>query len=214
MINTYKKYAANVFVASCPEQHEKGDVIILTTKRGDEHECIVHNYLGKYKEEHLYSITRADGFNRQERARRKAEKYNEWADSRHRKGDEWYEKSKEGHEFLRLAEPIKVGHHSEKRHRALIERNHLRMDNAMENYKKGKEHQKKAKIWEDKIDKIDLSMPKSLEYFEYMYEKTFEEHKNLKENPELRVHSYSLQYANKRKNDMKKRYDMAKKLWG
>src|SRR5690606_32625661 len=110
MINTYKKYTANVFVASCPEQHDKGDVIILTTRRGDEHECIVHNYLGEYKGEHLYSITRADGFNDQERARKKSEKYSSWADSRERKGNDLWEQSNEGSEFLRLGEPIKVGH--------------------------------------------------------------------------------------------------------
>lgn len=213
-MNTYKKYAANVFVASCPEQHDKGDVIILTTKRGDEHECIVHNYLGKYKEEHLYSITRADGFNRQERAQKKADKYNEWADSRQQKGEDWYEKSKEGHEFLRLAEPIKVGHHSEKRHRALIERNHVRMDNAMENYKKAEEHERKAKLWEERVDKIDLSMPESIDYYKDLHEKAIAHHKELKDHPELREHAYSLQYANRHKNETKKKLTMAIKLWG
>ena len=32
------------------------------------------------------------------------------------------EASNEGKEFLVMGEPIKIGHHSEKRHRALIER--------------------------------------------------------------------------------------------
>lgn len=213
-MNTYKKYCPNVFVASCPEKHEKGDVIILTTKYGKESECIVWNYLGMHEGEHLYSITRADGFNRQEWARRKAEKYSEWAASREKKGADWMEKSNEGHEFLRMAEPIKVGHHSEKRHRALIERNRNRMDNAMMEFDKAAEHEKKAESWENRIDKIDHSMPESLEYFKAKYEKAVELHELLKAKPELREHSYSLTYANKDRKKMKENYELAEKLWG
>lgn len=31
-MNTYAKYTANVFVAKCEEQHEKGETIILETQ--------------------------------------------------------------------------------------------------------------------------------------------------------------------------------------
>ena len=44
-----------------------------------------------------------------------------------RKATSITKKSNEGSEFLSLGEPIKVGHHSANRHRALIERNWDRM---------------------------------------------------------------------------------------
>lgn len=85
-MNTYKKYCPNVFVAQCDEQHEKGEVIILTTKRGKEIENEVHNFLGKSKDgKHLYSITRVDGFNHQERARVKSEKIISYASNADKK---------------------------------------------------------------------------------------------------------------------------------
>lgn len=46
-MNTYAKYCPNVFVAKCTEEHEKGEVIPLTTKYGKENECIVFNLVGK-----------------------------------------------------------------------------------------------------------------------------------------------------------------------
>ncbi|HKL85270.1 MAG TPA: DUF3560 domain-containing protein, partial [Treponemataceae bacterium] len=114
-MNTYKKYCPNVFVAQCEEKHEKGDTIIVETKYGKENECIVHNLVGytgtKEKPMYCYSITRADGYNNQERARNKVEKLNGYADNANKRGDDWQEKSNEGKDFLALAEPIKVGHH-------------------------------------------------------------------------------------------------------
>lgn len=49
-----------------------------------------------------------------------------------------------GSEFLSLGEPIKVGHHSEKGHRALIERNWNRMEKSVEFAEKAKEAGQKA----------------------------------------------------------------------
>lgn len=123
-MNTYKKYCPKVYVAKCPEMHQPGDTIIVTTRHGKENECLIHNFVGRCREGmYYYSITRTDGMNSQERARRRAERLQEWADKARLKGLEWQEKSNEGKDFLVMAEPIKVGHHSEKRHRALIARN-------------------------------------------------------------------------------------------
>ncbi len=56
-MNTFRKYCPNVFVAQCTEQHQKGELIILTTKYGKEVENEVHNYLGQTKDGFfLYSI--------------------------------------------------------------------------------------------------------------------------------------------------------------
>ena len=216
-MNTYKKYCPNVFVAQCEEKHEKGDTIIVETKYGKENECIVHNFIGytgtKEKQMYCYSITRADGYNNQERAISKVEKLNGYANNATKKGNDWQEKSDEGKDFLALAEPIKVGHHSEKKHRALIERNWNRMSNAMEEYKKADTYRERTAYWESMANKIDLSMPESLEFFDMQLEEAEEYHQFLKDNPAERPHGMSLSYASKKVKDLKSKYDTAVKLW-
>ena len=216
-MNTYKRYCPNVFVAQCEEKHEKGDTIIVETKYGKENECIVHNFVGytgtKEKPMYCYSITRDDGYNNQERAKSKVEKLNGYADNANKKGNDWQEKSNEGKDFLALAEPIKVGHHSEKKHRALIERNWNRMSNAMEEYKKADTYRERTAYWESMANKIDLSMPESLEFFEIQLEEAKEYHQFLKDNPEKRPHGMSLSYASKKVKDLKSKHETAVKLW-
>ena len=75
-------------------------------------------------------------------------------------------------------------------------------------------HKHKAKQWEKRAEDINLSMPESLEYFKDQYEKAKEYHQLLKSKPELRKHAYSLTYAKKKENEMKKNYDTAVILWG
>ena len=216
-MNTYKKYCPNVFVAQCEEKHEKGDAIIVNTKYGKENECIIHNFVGctgtKEKPMYCYSITRSDGYNSQERAKNKVEKLNGYADNATKKGNDWQEKSDEGKDFLVLAEPIKVGHHSEKKHRALIERNWNRMSNAMEEYKKADTYRERTAYWESMANKIDLSMPESLEFFEIQLEEAKEYHQFLKGNPAERPHGMSLSYASKKVKDLKSKHETAVKLW-
>lgn len=212
-MNTYRKYVPNVYVAHCPEKHEKGEEIILTTRYGKEHECIVWNFLGEWEGGYLYSITRSDGFNRQEHYRQKAERYSDWAESREKKAEDWHEKSNEGREFLSLGEPIKIGHHSERRHRALIERNRARMDRAMENWRKAEEHERKSETYQKMADKIDLSMPESLAYFEAELASAIEYHEGLKSGKYPKQHSFDVQYANRRRKELEKKLKFAKKLW-
>ena len=214
-MNTFHKYCPNVFVAKCTEQHTKGEVISLTTKYGKEVENEVHNYLGTAKDGcHLYSITRVDGFNSQERAANKAEKLEGYAANAEKRSDAYYQASQEGKDFLALGEPIKVGHHSERRHRKLIERNWQRMGKCVAESDKAKEYERRAEYWADKANKIDLSMPDSLEYFEEQLRKAKEYHQLLKDNPQERRHSMSLQYANKAVNDLQDKVNTAIRLWG
>ena len=214
-MNTYAKYTANVFVAKCEEQHEKGETIILETKYGKEHECIVFNLVARSKEGHFYySIVRADGYYVQERAKAKAERYKNWAVSSENKSTAYWKASHEGRDFLSLGEPIKVGHHSEKRHRALIDRNHNRMSKSIEESKKVEEHQSKAEYWESKANVINLSMPESIEFYEYKVEETKMQHEGLKNGTIERSHSFSLTYAKKAVNEAVKNLETAKKLWG
>lgn len=212
-MNKFKKYFPNVWVAECEEEYEKGDIITLETKYGKEVECEVYNFLGKTEQEepkYFYSIVRLDD----SYAERKAEKYSNAANRNIEKSNEKWRASEEGKEFLSLGEPIKVGHHSEKRHRALIDRNWKGAEKAIEFKNKAEEQKRKAEYWEGKAKEITLAMPESLEYFEFELAKVEEYHKKLKENKELRSHAYSLTYAKKAVNDFKKKVEIAQKLWG
>jgi hypothetical protein len=211
--NTYAKYTANVFVAKCPERHEKGENIILETKYGKEHECIVFNLVLRKDDFYYYSIVRADGFNIQEFAKKKAERYLNWAQGSENKSTEYWKASQEGKDFLSLGEPIKIGHHSEKRHRALIERNHNRMGKCIEEGKKAEQHESKAEYWNRKTNDINLSMPESVEFYEYKVEEAKEKHEGLKSGKYERSHSYSLTYAKKAVNEAEKNLEIAKRLW-
>jgi len=161
-----------------------------------------------------YSIVREDGFSVQEWAKRRAEKLENAATNAARRSSNWYEKSTEGADFLVLGEPIKIGHHSEKRHRALIERNHSRMSNSVAESNKADDYQSRAEYWANKTEVINLSMPESIEYYGFKLEEVKKYHAGLKDGSIERDHSMSLQYANKAVKDTQKNYDIAIKLWG
>ncbi len=214
MENTYSKFCPNVFLAKCTERHYKGEVIKVTTKYGKENESEVYNLIYEKDGFFFYSIVRADGFNIQERAKAKAERYQQWANIADEKSTQYYEASQEGKDFLSLGEPIKVGHHSEKRHRALIERNWNRMGKAVEFSEKATAHESKAEYWEKRANDINLSMPESIEFYEYKLEAAKMSHEFYKQNPDKREHSFSLTYAKKAVNEATKNLELAKRLWG
>lgn len=214
MSNTFHKYCPNVFVAKCTDTHSRGDIITLETKYGKEVECEVHNYLGRTKDDHqLYSITRIDGFDSQARAEAKADKLEGYASNAEKRSTAFFQASQEGKDFLALGEPIKIGHHSERRHRKLIERNWERMGKSVAESDKAKEYERRAEYWKERANKIDLSMPDSLEYFEFELQKAKESHQYLKDHPEARRHSMHLQYSNKAVKDLQDKVNTAIKLW-
>lgn len=212
-MNTFSKYAPNVWLAKCAEQFEKGAETTLSTKYGKEVEIEIFNLIYEKDGFYFYSFIRLDGFNSQERASRRAERLAGYQSSALKRSKDWREKANEGKDFLVLAEPIKIGHHSEKRHRALIERNDRRMQNWNRELKKAETYDSRIEYWERQAKKIDLSMPESVDYFGAKLEKAKEIHQQLKDNPELRSHDYSLTYAKKDVNEAQKKYDLAVKLW-
>ena len=194
-MNKFIKYCPNVWVAECEEEYKKGDLIFLETKYGKEVECEVYNFLGYSRnKKRVYSVVRTE---EKSYAERKAEKYSDYASKNITKSKEKWQQSQEGKEFLSLGEPIKVGHHSEKRHRALLERNERRIKKAVEFENKAQELMRKAEYWENKANEITLAMPDSLEYFKIKLEQAELHHKDLKDNPQKRKHSYDLTYAKK-----------------
>lgn len=213
-MNTYSKYCPNVWVAKCSEKHEKGETIILTTKHGKENECIVWNLIYERDGFFYYSITRADGYNSQERAKAKAERYEEWADKARQRSDEAFERSNNAVAGIPFGQPILVGHHSEGMHRAAIKKSWAAMDKSVEESKKAEAHESKAEYWERMADKIDLSMPESIEFFEHKLEVAKEYHEGLKSGKYPKQHSYSVTYANKAVREAESNLAIARKLWG
>ena len=209
-MNKFKKYCPNVWVAECDEKHDKGEVITLETQYGKEVECEVYNLIAEKKDKFYYSIVRLEDASY---AARKAEKYRNSQSAHAKKSFEWYQKSKEGAEFLKLGEPIKVGHHSEHRHRALIERNWNRMGNSVKEREIADEKARKAEYWEAKAEEINLSMPGSLEYFAAQLEKAKAHQKGLKDGTIKREHNYSLTYATKAVKDLTQKLEIARVLW-
>ena len=210
-MNRFKKYCPSVWIAECDDEYKKGDIIELETKHGKTVECEVYNLIAQKNEKNYYSIVRIE---EQSYAERKAKRYNNSINRNIAKSHEYFNKAQEGKEFLSLGEPIKVGHHSEKRHRALLERNDNRMRKTFEYQKKAEQLESKAKYWENKANEITLAMPESIEYFSNKLEKAIKYHKGLKDGTIERTHSYSLAYANKEVKELKKKVEIATLLWG
>ncbi|OOF50777.1 hypothetical protein BKK52_01105 [Rodentibacter trehalosifermentans] len=211
--NTYAKFAPNVFVAKCQEPHKKGDIIVLTSRHGKEVEVEIHNLVKQSADHYFYSFTRCDGMDCQKRAEQRAQRYQDAAHNAMKRSHQYFEAAQEGREFLSMGEPIKIGHHSEKRHRALIDRNHRRMEKSVEEMRKAESYDDKIAYWESRAGKIDLSMPESLEFFQFELAKAKEKHQKLKDNPEKRAHPFSLTYAKKAVNELEKKVKLAEVLW-
>ena len=213
IMNTYYKFCPNVFLAKCDAKHEKGETILVTTKYGKENESIVFNLIFERDGFYYYSIVRADGFNVQEWVKRKAECRLDWAATAERKSEEYFKASNKDSDFLSLGEPIKIGHHSERRHRKAIEDAWHNMGKSVEFDEKAREHERIAQYWTNKADTINLSMPESVDYYEHKLAAAREYHEGLKSGKYPREHSYSLTYAKKAVNEAQKNFDLAKKLW-
>ena len=134
-------------------------------------------------------------------------------DSGLRRSNDWYEKTKEGADFLKLAEPIKIGHHSEGRHRALIDRNWKRMGKSVEFSDKARKLQSKIDYWKRRENEITLAMPESLEFYTFKLEEATRLNQGLKNGTIEREHDYSSVYANKAVKKLTKKLEIAQKLW-
>lgn len=213
-MNTYAKFCPNVFVAKCDAKHERGEEIEVETKHGAVHDCIVYNLVKEVDGYYYYSIVRSDGYNYQQRAQQKADRYDSWAASANKKAERYMEASRKNDDFLTLGEPIKVGHSSEKAHRKMIDDAWRNTGKAVEQFDKAEEHTYKAEYWEKKAQEVNLSLPESLEYYKSMLEKAIEYHTGLKSGKYPREHSYSLTYAKNAVNDLTKKVELATRLWG
>lgn len=212
---TYIKYCPNVFVAKCENEHSKGEIIEVQTSRGNLHECEVHNFVGRTKDGcYAYSITRTDGTNKATVAARRAERRREWAQKAEERSSRYFDKSQSAVAGIEPGQPILVGHHSERAHRAAIDRSWAALGHSVEEDRKAENHLGKADYWDRKAEDITLDMPESLEYFKEQLEAAKEYHEGVKSGKYPREHAYTLTYAKKRVNELKQKVETAEKLWG
>ncbi len=85
---------------------------------------------------------------------------------------------------------------------------------SVEEMHKAEHYDSKAEYWERMAEKIDLSMPESIEFFEHKLEVAKEYHEGVKSGKYPRQHAYTLTYAKKAVNEAQKNLDIARKLWG
>ncbi len=209
-MNTFVKYCPNVWVAKTEKEYQKGDIINLTTKYGKDVECEVHNKVFEKDGVFYYSIQRTDEFNY---AEKRAAKLLSYASNAEKKANQYYEASNKDKDFLVLGEPIKIGHHSEKRHRKIIEQAHNNFGKYVELSDKAEKYEDRAAYWEEKAKNITLANPESLEYFEYKLEEAKEKHRKYKSGEKKQEHSFTMTYAKKEVNELEKKLITARKLW-
>ncbi len=212
-MNTYYKFAPNVFLAKCTEKHERGEIIPVETKYGKENDSIVFNLIFERDGFYYYSIVRADGFNVQEHARRRAERLQNASSNAEKRSNQYYAASNKDSAFLSLGEPIKIGHHSERRHRRIIEQAQNNATKSVEESKKAEEYSHRAEYWKERENLINESMPESIEFFEHKLEQAKAKHEGLKNSTIPRDHDFSLTYAKKAVNEVEKKLALAKRLW-
>ena len=212
-MNTYSKFCPNVFLAKCSEKHEKGEYIDVTTQYGKENECIVFNLIYEKEGYFYYSIVRADGFNVQQWAANKADKYEVWAGSAEVKAETASRRAFSLVAGIPMGQPILVGHHSEKRHRRALDDSWNALGKSVALNDKAEQHEAKASYWRVRAFTINLSMPESMDYYEFLLEQATRKHQGLKDGTIERSHGYSLTYAKNEVNDAQKKLATAKRLW-
>lgn len=89
---------------------------------------------------------------RRERLERKLEKRREWAESRRADAASRFETAHKATEGIPMGQPILVGHHSERRHRAAIARSDTNMRKGCESANMATHHDNKASGLESQLD--------------------------------------------------------------
>lgn len=89
---------------------------------------------------------------RRERLELKLEKRRQWAESRRKKADEKYKAASAATDGIPFGQPILVGHHSEKKHRAAIDKSARNMDAMCESLNMAKHHESAAAGLESQLD--------------------------------------------------------------
>lgn len=158
----FRKYTAGVYCLEAEEQYKHGDVVTVPTRRGKEVEVTIWKHLFTKNGVSYHSYIRCDGINSGERLQHKAEKHRERSVKAAAESDRFYAKSNEHSGFLSLGEPIKVGHHSESRHRRIIEQANTNMGKCVAASNKASDLESRADGAEAASENIFIDTPECL----------------------------------------------------
>jgi len=117
----FRKYAKSAWCIETTVDHVHGDKVTVTTRHGKEVDVKIWKLIFEKDGVKYYSYIRDDGRCAKEKHLRNAERYANRANKKRDQSNDYYERSRKDSDFLSLGEPIKVGHHSEKRHRRMVE---------------------------------------------------------------------------------------------
>ena len=133
------------------------------------------------------------------------------AERQNRISNEYYAKSNKDRDFLSLCEPIKVGHHSEKRHRKIIEQAQNNATKCYQAMDKADEYKAQAEDIQRKIDKeINIDSPESLDQLKERVSELEAKRQEIK----AREHkAFELSNLGSNIRRYKERLETAKKLW-
>lgn len=220
MPNTFRKYTSGVYVMHSDEHgFQHGDQAVIETRHGNEVEVTVWKHIKTVKDGGaIYSVIRNDGKTRKEWLRRKVERQENAAARQNRLSNEYYHKSQKDRDFLSLGEPVKVGHHSEKKHRKIIDDAWNNIGRSCMAQKKQERHEDKAAELEARLNKeINIDTPESVELLEErvndLETRRDEIKKHNKENPDDKHPAFMLQNLGANIRRYKERLDDARLLW-
>lgn len=141
---------------------EAGEVVKVVTRRGKE-------WLATLVEEVQYGVWSTDATESaigqtRERLENRADRREEWAESRDRKAEESWDASRRAVDGIPLGQPILVGHHSERGHRKAIDTAQRKATESVEHLAMSRRHdqaadtirrQLRTSIYDDDEDAIE-----------------------------------------------------------
>ena len=213
MTNTFKKYTAGVYAMLSEDDNlQHGDAATIETRHGKEVNVTVWKKLGKHRDGGtMYSVTRDDGIDRKEWLKRKVERQQNAALRQEKNMADYHAKSRKHADFLSLGEPVKVGHHSERRHRKIIDDAWNNMGKSVAAADKAERHQDKAETLEQRLKRdINLDTPESVEFLTQRVADLEAQREAIKANPHEGWEVSNLGATIRR---YKERLDTARVLW-
>ena len=87
------------------------------------------------------------------------------------------------------------------------------MSKSVELADKAQAYRDRAAYWAGRTDIVNLSMPESIEYFEFKFEEALMTQEGMKNGTIPREHSFSLAYATKEVKNMRENLELANRLW-
>ena len=164
----FRKYCPGAYVLETErDDYERGDLVNVTTRNGKNVEIRIWKRIFARNGVTYYSYVRSDGMSRNEWLLKKAARYANASAKNAQKSDQFYDKSRQDADFLSLGEPIKIGHHSERRHRSAIEKANNNMRKSVEAKAKAAEQAEKAESLAAKAEtEIAIDVPESIELLE------------------------------------------------